>query len=65
MPDIMIPRDATPAVLNFIGKQTGRRPECAICGKPVDAGGRVDHLFPYYSERNRCGACLEGGKAHA
>lgn len=57
---VCAPFDATERELEFCCDEIGEEPMCAVCGRPVDVGGQVDHFFPYYTEMNRCKAHMRG-----
>jgi hypothetical protein len=56
-PDIM-----TQEKIDFYEKIYGEKILCYKCGQPIGPGGQKDHLWPDFSDMNRCKECLEKEK---
>ena len=59
---ISSPDRLTAKSIEFWEKETGMELRCAICGSRLQPGDQKDHLWPYFSEYNRCQKCLEKEK---
>lgn len=42
-------------------KEYGLELRCAKCDSRLQPGDQKDHLWPYFTEMNRCKKCLEEG----
>ncbi len=56
------PDRLTAKSIEFWEKETGMELHCAICGSRLQPGDQKDHLWPYFSNHNRCRKCLEEEK---
>ena len=56
---ITSPDRLTAKSIEFWEKETGMELHCAICGSRLQPGDQKDHLWPYFSDHNRCRKCLE------
>jgi len=59
---ITSPDRLTAKSIEFWETEIGMELRCDICGSRLRTGDQKDHLWPYFSDHNRCRRCLEEEK---